>query len=315
MMRTKLSLLIKNLFLVVIFAGLLFQDAILASPEEKQLILASDTVINLIAIPSGKFVMGAESPLPDEWPAHKVKLSKPLLVASTPVTQAQYYAIMGENPSFYKVLNDSGELLSGNHPVESISWYEALNYCNALSLKFGYDTCYSSADGNQIIAEGQKVIFDTSANGFRLPTEAEWEYLCRAGTNTAFFWGDSDDISVARQFSWFSCDWLTTDEVNEDDISKNPESTQPVGKLLPNNFGLFDMCGNVAEMCWDVWQKSYVRNEVTDPINSSDSIARVIRGGSWATGLTALRSSGRFLFIPRKSNANSSVGFRIVRNN
>jgi formylglycine-generating enzyme required for sulfatase activity len=205
-------------------------------PVAKELDLGGRVTMKLVLIPAGKFMMGP----PDseqgrnkfEGPQHEVTLSKPFYVGVTEVTQAQYQAIMGMNPSQFK---------GATNPAEMVSWDDATEFCKKLSEKT-----------RQVV---------------RLPTEAEWEYACRAGTATAFSFGDAD--SALGDYAWYR--------------ANSGNTTHPVGQKKPNAWGLFDMHGNVWEWCAD-WYGVYPKGAVTDPQGAASGSLRVLRGGSWSDG-------------------------------
>lgn len=217
---------------------------------------------------------------------HRVTLTWPLYMAKTPVTQAQYKALIGKNPSYFDKAGDEA-------PVESVSWEEAVDYCNVLSKKEGLEPAY---DGNRHwLGYGSK--------GYRLPTEAEWEYACRAGTTTAFWTGAN----------------LTTEQANYDGENPMPGqkkgkrrgTTTPVLTFPPNPWGLHDMHGNVWEWCWDRYG-SYPEGAATDPVGvSKDEERRVVRGGSWGRFALGCRSAYRLRFEP--GGRNDLLGFRPSR--
>ena len=199
---------------------------------------------------------------------------------------------MGFNPSSF-----SDDM---NRPVENVTWFDAALYCNELSKREGLDTFYIYTEkvtsGNSVIdLEG----FDTRSfytiTGYRLPTEAEWEFSCRAGTTTDNYWGSSD----IEEYVW------------HDENSAN--STQPVGHKLPNPYGLYDMAGNVWEWCND-WHDSYDSNTKTDPIGPLIPLtghSRVRRGNSWDSPEENFRASYRSRNSP--STMRNTTGFRVVR--
>ena len=202
------------------------------------------------------------------------------------VTQREYRRIMRSNPSNFK---------GNNLPVESVSWFNAIDFCNRLSHKEGLIPVYSF--------DGEKIIWDRNANGYRLPTEAEWEYACRAGTTTPFNTGNN----------------ITSQQANYDGnfpYHDNPQdaflqTTTVVGSFPANLWGLFDMHGNVFEWCWD-WYGNYQRNDLIDPAGNDSGAYRVIRGGSWANSAYAVRSAYRGIYIP--NSGNERIGFRLARN-
>jgi len=193
------------------------------------------------------------------------------------VTQKDYNSIMGTNPSRTK-----GDKL----PVENISWYDAITYCNRLSQREGLTPAYT------IDNIEKTVTWDRNANGYRLPTEAEWEYACRAGTTTPFNTGTG----------------ITNREASFRD--KTAGKIMPVGSFKPNAWGLYDMHGNVSEWCWDLFG-DYSSGLQTDPVGASSGAKRVLRGGSSGNSAEYLRSSTRFSVDP--SSKSSYYGFRIVR--
>ena len=208
-------------------------------------------------IPAGSFLMGSVKEA-DEQPIRKVNISKPFYMGVTEVTQAQYEKVMGVNPSQRK---------KAGCPVESVSWGDAQAFCKKLS--------------------------ETDKTGtYRLPTEAEWEYACRAGTRTTYFWGDKFD----GKFAWMR---LTSDE-----------TLQPAGKLKPNPWGLYDMIGNVWEWCQDWYARPYMPGEQTDPPGPPEGKERVMRGGSWWTMKSSLTSANRKSGMPQRKEGD--IGFRVV---
>jgi formylglycine-generating enzyme required for sulfatase activity len=220
-------------------------------------------------IPAGEFVMGSPSDEKyrekyrhdSEGPLHKVTISKPFYMGVYEVTQEQWGAIMGSNPSKFQK--------SMNHPVESVSWNDCQGY----------------------IAKLNKLNLGT----FRLPTEAEWEYACRAGTTTRYYWGDDPNDFEIGEYAWYS--------MNSD------KQTNEVGQKKPNAWGLYDMSGNVWEWCWD-WYGGYDAGSVVDPLGRQTGSSRVKRGGSWDFHAESCRSADRYGYNP--DTTTNDLGFRLV---
>jgi formylglycine-generating enzyme required for sulfatase activity len=236
--------------------------------------------LRMVPISAGSFTMGSppgESGRDDDEKQHRVTLTRGFLMSATEVTQAQYEAVMGESPSHFE---------GASRPVESVSWYDAVRFCNALSEREGLRPAYRIA--------GDRVTWDRDADGYRLPTEAEWEYACRAGTTTRFHTGDGEaDLDRA---GWYS--------------GNSGRETHDVGQKAANAWGLYDMHGNVWEWCWD-WYDSY-GGDATDPAGpSGPGDYRVLRGGYWYNYAQDCRSANRYDFNPDSSFF--YVGFRPVR--
>ena len=215
-------------------------------------------------IPAGEFMMGSPESEKnrdnDEGPVHRINISKGFYIGIYQVTQEQYMAVMGKNPSHF-----SGT----NLPVEQVTWDNAVEFCKKLSWKEG------------------KI--------YRLPTEAEWEYACRAGTNTRFYYGDDD--SQLADYGWYE--------------SNSGDQTHPVGQKKPNAFGLYDMHGNVWEWSGDCYDENYYKKCPTaDPQGPNGGQHRVLRGGSWFLYLEFCRSASRSGFMP--GDLHSDIGFRVV---
>jgi formylglycine-generating enzyme required for sulfatase activity len=236
--------------------------------------------MKLKLIPAGEFQMGSTEH-DDEMPIHLVTISRPLYLGVYPVTQREYMQLIKKNPSH----------CSGNErlPVERVSWFDAVGFCNGLSRKEGLKPFFT--------IKGQSVqVPDWNGPGYRLPTEAEWEYACRAGTSTRFSFGDDEKVSGVH--AWY----------NQNSGSR----THPVGEKKPNPFGLFDMYGNAWEWCWDCFDASY--NKYTthvDPIGPKTGKARVLRGGSCFSNAFNLRSAYRGWNAP--AECNDLYGFRLAR--
>ena len=204
------------------------------------------------------------------------------------VTQREYQDVMGYNPSYF-----TGDL---NRPVEQVTWFDAIEYCNRLSQREGLTPVYTitgrtPASGYPITAA--TVTSNWNANGYRLPTEAEWEYACRAGTTTAYNTG----ANISDNTGWY--------------FANSNFRTQPVGQKPANAWGLHDMHGNVWEWCWD-WHGTYASAAQTNPRGASSGSFRVLRGGGWFSGALSLRSASRYSIDPY--GWSSDGGFRVVRN-
>ncbi len=245
--------------------------------------------IEMVPIPAGTFQMGntgAYSGENAEMPLRSVIISRDFLMSTYEITQKQYEEVMGTNPSSFK-----GE----NLPVEQVSWYDAVEYCNKLSEMEGLEKCYSGS--------GSTIVCDWNANGYRLPTEAEWEYAAKAGTRTDFYSGNlTNEYCRAIDANLEKIGWYCGNENFK---------TQKVGKKAPNDFGLYDMSGNVSEWCWD-WYAAYTDKPETDPNGASTgSSSRVRRGGSWNSVAYACRSAFRDSYGP--AGVRDNIGFRVVR--
>ena len=220
--------------------------------------LGNGVTMKLVLIPAGKFMMGEGND------KHEVAISNPFYVGVTEVTQAQYEAVMGTNPSKFN---------GATNPVEEVSWNDATEFCKKLSEK--------------------------TRQAVRLPTEAEWEYACRAGTATAFSFGDAD--SALGDYAWY--------KANSGSKTRPLGQTQPVGQKKPNAWGLYDMHGNVWERCAD-WRGDYPNGAVTDPQGPASGTYRVLRSGSWSSNPDFCCSASRSSLPPDYRNGN--VGFRVV---
>ncbi|MBL8726040.1 MAG: formylglycine-generating enzyme family protein [Planctomycetes bacterium] len=236
--------------------------------------------LNMIAIAPGTFQMGSVAA--GAAPVRAVTISRPFWMGQDEVTQAQYQAVMGSNPSNFQ---GSSWPNAGQRPVERVTWSNAVAYCDALSVQ-------EAAAGR--LPTGYE---------YRLPTEAEWEYCCRAGTTTEWSFGSSVSCSQANfagagTFGTGPC--------------VPPGQTTVVGSYAPNAWGLRDMHGNVWEWCLDAWVSSHSSGAVTDPyVLSTSGPNRVIRGGSWGSGQGLLRSAHRQdSQVPTATNFN--LGFRVV---
>jgi formylglycine-generating enzyme required for sulfatase activity len=240
--------------------------------------------MTLKLIPAGEFGMGSRDEdhdaRADEKPRHTIRISQAFYLGITPVTQAQYAAVMGTNPSRFYGWPEN--------PVEQVSWFDATAFCNELSKKEGLAPYYVIRNWNQVmVGRGE---------GYRLPTEAEWEYACRAGTETRYSFGD--DAAMLGKYVWY-----------------HPDSrcqTSPVGQKRPNAWGLYDLHGNVWEWCWDGYDEDYYRNSPgIDPLGAERAEYRTFRGGSWRDETRYLRSAYRDGHAPEFRYL--SVGFRVAR--
>jgi len=228
--------------------------------------------MEFVSIPGGTFEMGSPGGEPgraeNEGPVLEVTI-EPFELLSTPVTRDMWNEVMG---------GDSGiplppDGVTGGHPVTGVAWADTWRFLERLQRM-------------------------DPEHFYGLPSESQWEYACRAGTTTAFFWGDSEDPEVVGRYCWY---W-----------GNSGGSTHETGLLEPNPWGLYDMNGNVFEWCHDTWADTYEGTPVDGSYRESPEIPfRVARGGSWRSDIRALRSAYRFSY--RAVVNGLTVGFRVVR--
>jgi len=230
----------------------------------------SDVTMHFVPIPAGRFVMGSPEDEPGrdgDDPQHEVVITRPFLLGQHEVTQLQWRAVMEKDPSGFT----GDERL----PVDSVEWDEAMEFCRRLSEKIH--------------------------RAARLPSEAEWEYACRAGTKTAFYFGERLRPRDANY------DWTEGGADGDTSLAK----TTPVGSFRPNGFGLFDMHGNVREWCLDWYGRDYyLAGPKKDPRGPKNGVERVLRGGSWDSYARRCRSAyrgGR-----RSGDRDETIGFRVL---
>mgnify|MGYP000847784409 FL=1 len=232
----------------------------------------------------------------DELPYHTVILS-PYFIATYEVTQGEWQALMGSNPS-------AGYGVGNNHPVYLVSWYDVIKYCNLRSISEGLTPVYSILGSSDPVTWGtvpgtnepnwDAAQLNMDANGYRLPTEAEWEFASREASSGAYYnYSGSDDINSV---AWYGENSFL-------------QGTQTVGTKSPNALGLFDMSGNVWEWCWD-WYAPYVNETIINPTGPTSGTARVIRGGSWTSGAINCRSTAR---NAKPIVVSGAIGFRLCR--
>jgi formylglycine-generating enzyme required for sulfatase activity len=233
---------------------------------------------NMVLVEGGSFQMGSSNGDSDEKPVHTVTV-RSFYMGRTEVTQREWAELMGSNPSYFK---------GDNLPVESVRWLEAIEYCNKLSLKEGLIPAYRGG--------GNDIVCNFTATGYRLPTEAEWEYAARGGNKDYLSYEYAGGNSV-DSVAWYD--------------GNSGNRTHPVGTKQPNSLGLYDMSGNVWEWCWDRYGSNYSGGSQTDPTGASVGSARVLRGGSWNYTAAYVRSACRNRNNPPFRT--DSLGFRLVR--
>jgi len=255
-------------------------------------VYAQFSPVNMAHINAGSFMMGNDDGADFEKPAHTVLIS-PFYMGKYAVTQKEYQKIMGTNPSHFK---------GNNLPVEGVTWYDAIEYCNKRSRTEGLTEAYkidkdkkdpnNTSDNDDI---KWTVTLDITANGYRLPTEAEWEYAARGGNGSPGNY-PFPGSNIASEVAWYG--------------RNSAQKTHAVGKKKPNALMLFDMSGNVWEWCWD-WYDEYTEDARFNPEGPDSGDSRVLRGGSWSYIGEVMRSTFRNGNVPNYKD--SEIGFRVVR--
>lgn len=241
-------------------------------------IIKTESGVEMVLIPGGTFTMGGTDG--DNSPAREVELS-PFYMDRYEVTQGMYKNLE---------LPDASHFKKESNPVEMVAWINAAIYCNERSIEEGLEPCYDEKTWD----------CDFSANGYRLPTEAEWEYAARAGTKGKYFFGS--DTRLLKNYAIFK--------------SNSQERTSTSGTRKPNPWGLYDIYGNVAEWCNDFYSKDYYTNApAKNPRGPAKGKARVVRGGSWADDESRINSETRGFddSINDACILRDTIGFRAVR--
>ncbi len=252
------------------------QDSLAFQPSLTPVPAVQYISLEMVFIQGGVFDMGSNSGENDEKPVHSVEVSS-FYIGKYEVTNKEYKEYKPDHSSYFS---------DDNYPVECVSWNDAIAYCNWLSDKEGLNRCYSGS--------GDKIVMDMTRDGYRLPTEAEWEYACRAGSKKEYYWGNSIDGS----YCWYS--------------DNSGKKVHPVGQKKPNNFGLYDMSGNVWEWCWDWYGKSYYSGSPSsNPSGPSSGSFHVVRGGCWNGNAGSCRLANRNFNKP--GYYDGGLGFRVVR--
>jgi formylglycine-generating enzyme required for sulfatase activity len=262
--------------------------------------------MKLVLISRGKFRMGSsdddKEADSDEKPQHKVEISRPFFLAAHKTTQAQFEKVLGRNPSWFSATGSGKDKVEGldttRFPVEMVSFFDAIEFCNKLSEKEDRRPCYRlmgiERDSDGIKSAEVEVLSD--GTGYRLPTEAEWEYCAQAGMTTRYSFGDA--ATSLGDYAWFT--------------GNSGGRTHPVGEKKPNGWGLYDMGGLACEWCEDVWHSVYTGapSDGSAWRSGGEQGPRVVRGGSWYHGARVCRPAYRGGCAP--GSRNYYLGFRVV---
>ncbi|MBX2843299.1 MAG: formylglycine-generating enzyme family protein [Flammeovirgaceae bacterium] len=246
----------------------------------------------MVFVEGGEFLMGSNK-YDSEKPIHKVELSS-FEICKYPVTQELYEWVTGENPSHFK---------GKQRPVEQVDWYDAVEFCNVLSEKLGLEVYYrinkeKKDQNNPNEFEQKKWLVEINGNskGYRLPSEAEWEFSSKGGTklNDKFKFSGGNKLN---ELGWYS--------------NNSHNETKEVGLKKPNKLGLYDMSGNIWEWCWDWYDEDYYYSPQTNPLGSVIGSSRIIRGGAWGDGVNSCRVTYRGEYVPMVQFFDQ--GFRLSR--
>ncbi|MFH1719563.1 MAG: SUMF1/EgtB/PvdO family nonheme iron enzyme [Planctomycetota bacterium] len=252
-------------------------DTAVTAPD----VVQTQSGLEMVVIPAGWFEMGSDKGTPDESPVHRVWISS-FWMDKYEVVQEQFAKFQFPDPSHFK---------NPQNPLEQINWTDAALYCNERSRAEGLGPCYNEETWECNFAAG----------GYRLPTEAEWEYACRAGTKSKYGFGD--DARKLKDYAWFA--------------DNSSGKTHPVGQKKPNPWGLYDMHGNVTEWCNELYSEDYYgQSPDKDPKGPASGRERVLRGGAWNSSAESCRSAYRSSdpSINDTCLASDAIGFRCVRN-
>ena len=272
--------------------------------------------LTMVYVPGGSFQMGDvknegldNEGLDGEKPVHTVTLTG-FYIGKYQVTQAQYQAVMGNNPSYFNLRSrpTSGEV-QGNRPVEQVSWYDVIVFCNKLSIKENLSPAYRISGSTNPSAWGSVPTYWDNPNrttwdaveivsgstGYRLPTEAQWEYAAKGGNGSSgnYTYSGSNNVDAV---AWYS--------------GNSNRKTHEVGNKQANGLGIYDMSGNVWEWCWD-WYSDYTSGTQTNPAGPNSGSDRVLRGGNWIYSAEFVRSAYRDYIVP--IGRSSGIGFRLAR--
>ncbi|MBO7597426.1 MAG: formylglycine-generating enzyme family protein [Bacteroidales bacterium] len=252
---------------------------------------------NMISVAGGSFDMGSNEGYNDEKPIHNVFIND-FYIGETEVTQGLWKAVIGNNPSVFSSKGD-------DYPVESVSWYDAVMFCNKLSELENKPKVYTITnikydDCKQIISADVKA--DFSKNGYRLPTEAEWEYAARGGNKSnGYKYSGSNKLA---DVAWYGCF-----DLSDANRTLNEDVDMPVKQKKSNELGLYDMSGNVWELCWDWYQYDYyVNSPSNNPLGPSSGEERVMRGGAFNTDSYYCSRRG----ISKPNYRGDNLGFRLL---
>jgi len=250
----------------------IIKDETEQKPVKLTNIVSEFSGIEMVYVEGGEFDIGSNNGVKGETPVHRVKLGD-LLIGKYPITQEQYEKVTGKNPSRFKGIDK-------NMPVERVTWYDAIDFCNKMSKIEGLNQCYSISDND--------VICDFEQNGYRLPLEAEWGFAAQSGNNKDYFhFSGSENIDLV---CWYN-------------VNSNYQP-QKVGLKNPNKLGIYDMSGNVWEWCWDRFGNFKHTSE--------HGVMRLLKGGSWLSNGEFCKIDYRLDSYPK--TIYSSFGFRLVRN-
>lgn len=282
--KKKFFILLSSVYLLLSVQSVLHAQS---TGEVKTVYIKDGESFDFVFVPAGSFLMGSELSDADrnasEWISHKVDITKGFWLQKSEVTQDQWQSVMNSNPSYFKNRSDMGDEESpldnpgdtqkyhsgrGGCPVERVSWFDCEKFIAALNSK--------------------------EVGIFRLPTEAEWEYACRAGSKTSYYWGDG----IKGDYLW-----------HMDNAYNKP---QAVCRKLPNEWGLFDMSGNMAEWCSDWNEKTSDRSgmQITDPAGPAEGEYKIVKDGSWAVRAQHCRSASRSMQKPDAKDM--CTGLRLI---